>query len=90
MERQDAKLSLQRVPCLHRLSSRNSRCDHDIAEHTRLAGWKRQHVRCPVFSPKSSIERADPCVGDEGDRECTGGARGCDRLQPAAESRRAS
>ena len=62
MKGQHTKLSLHGMAHLDRLTGRNSRSNHDIAEVARLIGGKRQDVCYAVFSPETAVERTDAGV----------------------------
>src|SRR5689334_93839 len=50
------KLCPQTVTCTTRLSPRNPKRDHHIAQHASFLGRERQHVRSRIFSTIASIE----------------------------------
>ena len=72
MQREHAELTLERVTGLDRLTGRNPRRDHDIAQHTGFLRREREHVGCAIFAAESPIEGADSRIGDEGDAAILG------------------
>jgi hypothetical protein len=71
------------------LPGRNSCSDHDIAEFAGFLGGERQHVRDPVFTSVTMIQRTDTGIRHDRHRHLTAGAGGCHRLEPARHSRNA-
>jgi hypothetical protein len=65
MQGQHPQLDRQRMAGLTGLTGRNSRSYHDIAEFAGLPGAERQHVRYPVFTAVTVIQRADTGVWND-------------------------